>query len=357
MSKQTKKNSESRFDSDESDMSIVVVSQSPFDSDKFEKNYNKSKLTNASSASSSIPSSTDSLDLDPSELVKKIGALTKELNDYKYQAAILNNECDSLRHKYENANAQATKSVKINKKYRFNEDAFKQDDGFIDVNSLVIAEKIEQHLKEANRLFTDSSKLKLCMEYLINNFWSLVAYLYTDENLADVKDLRDSLLSKLNKAITELKKTEMSESKDSMNTVLGQSMTMLQLNDLSKEMRACKEETDSFKEKILAQNQMLKEFIRQVEEKSIQDVKASSLEGLSTNLSITPTIQILERVDNEPVKANGLVYKVEEDVEEEEEDDEISPGSSPSEFSVNAMKAFLRNQQNKQNKYFIFYFY
>lgn len=75
-----------------------------------------------------------------------------------------------------------------------------QEEPFIDVKMYAIADKIESHLIETDKIFQDESCFKPAMEYLVMSLWSLIAHEYNERSLENSRMVRDSLLLKLDKA-------------------------------------------------------------------------------------------------------------------------------------------------------------
>lgn len=71
-----------------------------------------------------------------------------------------------------------------------------ENDGFIDVSSLSLAEKIEHHLGETDGMFDDDDRFKPAMDYLVKNLWSIIAHEYDEKSLQSTRLIRDSLLGK-----------------------------------------------------------------------------------------------------------------------------------------------------------------
>lgn len=127
---------------------------------------------------------------------------------------------------------------------------------------MVLTEKIEHHLLETNKLFTDETKFKSSIEYLIKNFWSIIAYGYNDKNLSKLKHVRDDLLLKVDKVdkLVSIAIQTQDQKRETSNLINSISL----INGLDTELVSVKQETFSLKEKVLRQNELLKAFISEI---------------------------------------------------------------------------------------------
>ena len=220
-------------------------------------------------------------------------------------------------------------------------------DEYVDVNCLVIFEKIEEHLKETNRIFKDSSKLIEAFVYMVKNFWSLTAYMYSDSNLNEAKLLRDELLRK----IEEIDCSETISAKENKTESLlllttGPSLVKSDtdlLSSLNLDMdflQSCKANTETLQAKLFEQNSILKSFLKDIEVNNFEDEKLVKLEKLKLKFS-TENSKIAD------------VSKQNDDAESKSEADNdytscqnFSPGTSPSSFFMNKFDGLLKQTEN-----------
>lgn len=134
---------------------------------------------------------------------------------------------------------------------------------------------------EANRLFTDETKIKIAMEYLVKNFWSIVAFGYNEKNLGESKKLRDELLEKI-------EKFDSNKSKD---------LVSLEPSEIESELVSFNQDAVLLKNKILKQNELLKSLIQAIEESKQE-----------TNENKTPTNSLPTQSSPETVNSQNQEY-------------------------------------------------
>jgi hypothetical protein len=263
----------------------------------------------------------------------------------------LKRQCEALKLRLENFTKVASSPLA-------NENSDPKDE-FVDVNCLVIFEKIEAHLKEANRIFTDNSKYKEAFVYLVKNFWSLTAYMYSDSNLHQAKHLRDELLKKIEQIdLSNITNTTTSSIMNQSGFETSSSMSPLSssmarndgelfssMNIDIELLQNCKTTTDSLQARLVEQNNMLKSFIKDMEEKNFEEEKAAKLEKLKSKLSNENSSKLSSL--NEEVQRNDKELKIEKT--ETEDDENFSPGSSPSSFFMKKFDRLLRNSQKSDD--------
>ncbi len=189
------------------------------------------------------------------------------------------------------------------------------DEQFIDVQTIVLIEKIEQYLTEADRLFEDESSFKPAMSYLISHFWSIIAYQYSDENLPKLKTLRDSLLTKIDSVdnkLTSLNNTRIKAVgvEKSCNTVSSMNSS-INVIDVDSELETFKHEAEVIKSKMSEQTELIKSLLHQMNLNKLQEPENRSTLTQST------------------VDANLNSNSTSIDKESDDHDRSFSPSSSP----------------------------
>ena len=215
------------------------------------------------------------------------------------------------------------------------------------------------HFEEANRIFTESSKYKEVFVYLVKNFWSLTAYMYSDINLHNAKQLRDELLKKIEE-IDSINTTNMvapssnnqistyppvsSISPCSSSFLKNETELFSSMNFDVELLQNCKTTTDSLQARLVEQNNMLKSFLKDMEENNFENEKSAKIEKLKLKLANESNIKLdtLNEHQNNGDKSNKT-----EKSESNEED--FSPGSSPSSFFMSKFDRLLKNSQKSND--------
>jgi hypothetical protein len=223
-------------------------------------------------------------------LEQQINALNLRLNDCKTENKELKEMFDSL---------DRNKCAKmINNEY-------------VDVQNIILAEKIEQYLTETNRLLKDETQFKLAFNYLINHFWSIIAFQYNDENLDKVKRLRDCLLEKIDSIDKKIQNSN-------LNLTSLSNESSINVIDFESELDVFKHSANQIKNKIAHQNEIVKNLIHSF---AISNTE-STTESNSQKSDSTTTSRQQKEADNEHEKED----------EEEDGNSVISPSSSPTSF-------------------------
>ncbi len=195
------------------------------------------------------------------------------------------------------------------------------------MQTIVLIEKIEQYLTETDKLFAGESHFKPAMTYMINHFWSIIAYQYNDENLNKLKILRDSLLNKIDSVDRQLNcKTQAPAAADSAaeKSYSGASTTSVDSSinviDLQSELESFKLETEAIKNKMSQQSELMRHLLLQM------SLNQQEAENRSTLTSSSVTEATLD-AKSDP----NSIQVVREHVENEQKDQDysFSPGASP----------------------------
>jgi hypothetical protein len=177
------------------------------------------------------------------------------------------------------------------------------DDQYIDVQTIVLAERIEHYLTETNRLFVDETQFAPAMTYMIGGLWSMIAHQYSDESLAKLKQLRESLLTKIS-TIDKLanRKTVLIEPtlNQAANTPTAVSLSSssdssINVVDLESEMEAFKINTELIKTKIGAQGELMKNLLDKM-----GVVSSIQAENKSASTLTSSTISTVVDSDKQP---------------------------------------------------------
>jgi len=183
---------------------------------------------------------------------------------------------------------------------------------YVDVQN--IANKLDYYLIETNKIFKTNEDCIDSVKYLIKNIWSLIAHECTEQSLGDFKKVRDELITKLNKMDSEIKEN-MSSSQLGTNSI-----------DLisNVEVETITNETNTLKEKLQKQNEMLKELKQQIENSKLK------------------TKEKVKEIVKEPV----------EEPEKPDEDDECnSPSSSPTNLLATVFQKYMNKEKKGQEQY------
>jgi hypothetical protein len=169
--------------SENADDSIVVVTSLTLDSNSSGGDGQSIKIVRDGSSMASSSVVTINQENECFYLESELKRLKLQLNEFKGENSRLKHSLDQLI-----ANNNASRNQPLT------------PESFIDVNEYSVAEKIEHHLAEADKLFKDETHFKLAMEYLVKNLWSTIAHQYNEKNLENLKLIRDSLLIKLDRS-------------------------------------------------------------------------------------------------------------------------------------------------------------
>jgi hypothetical protein len=260
-----------------------------------------------------------------------------------------------------NKNAQAINSSSLCSKSP-------DSDTFVDVNCMIMNEKLENFIINANRQLTDKKQLCETLTNLIENICSLIEY---EKKSDDIQKFKSELLTKINEfqnnfemeSSTKQKEIKSNPSKEvsiqtdfnslSSNEKVNHSNTIqesLDLNSFEKlslglanEINMIRAETNMFKNKIKKQNELIKILINNCS-RSQHDC-SSSIDNNNKSISTIESVSQVEKISNPIQKDNHN----QNDNSDEEDDDYLSPGSSPTEFVLDKIsKIRLKKSKTSQ---------
>ena len=297
-------------------------------------------------------------------LEKQVELLNEKLNLYKQENQELKEQYNYLHNRLEN---KQNDSINRAKTLEHN-DSTASDDQFIDVKTDFLIEKIEQYIKEADRMFVNEFCFKPAMYYLINHFWSIIAYQYNDENLGKLKLLRDSLLSKIDNVDKKLQEdtsiqhkqpavTTTNSNTSSNNNTSSSINSSINVIDFENEMEMFKQEAMALKNKLSQQNELVKSLIQNLSQS--ENVTLSTNCAATSNAAVssepaqvenqeTPTCQTQEAKPEEATEVKQ--EESENENVEEEKPISISPGSSPTSFMFNYFQKKYKSAKDKMSK-------
>ena len=248
-------------------------------------------------------------------------------------------------------------------------------DTFVDVNFMIMNEKLENFLVNANRKLTDKNQLCETMKFLIENICSLIEF---EKKSDDVQKLKCELLTKIDKYEKDFEndattKQQVIKSNHSQENVSSQtdnnSLTSneratssisiqesLNLSSFEKlsvslvdELNTVRAEANMFKDKISKQNELIKILIN-----NFPPSQPSTSSSIGNNNNNNPTSS------SESITLNQTLIKSEEDKpnipvqikdtnqndnDEDEDDYYTSPGTSPTDFVFDRISRIRKQQQ------------
>ena len=248
-------------------------------------------------------------------------------------------------------------------------------DTFVDVNFMIMNEKLENFLVNANRKLTDKNQLCETMKFLIENICSLIEFEKKSDN---VQKLKCELLTKIDKYEKDFEnepttKQQVIKSNHSQENVSSQtdnnSLTSneratssisiqesLNLSSFEKlsvslvdELNTVRAEANMFKDKISKQNELIKILIN-----NFPPSQPSTSSSIGNNNNNNPTSS------SESITLNQTLIKSEEDKpnipvqikdtnqndnDEDEDDYYTSPGTSPTDFVFDRISRIRKQQQ------------